>query len=539
MQPTRPIRLLLYWLWTAGIVALLALHIVHLRADFPNNSPWMDYSKYTDEGWYGKAAIEHYVLGGWYVHGDFNPAVALPVLPALEWAVFHFTGVSLVAARLLILAVFAATLVLAYFVMRTQTPRSGALFAVTLLASNAFLYAFSRLAILEPLLILFLLLSWLLALHLPQMDGVRRNAALIGIGVLLCLMVLSKTTALFLLPSTIFLVWHAYRYKLREAAAATVAVVVATAIPWSAYYFFFVRPHYFADYHYLFAANVWEQPTTFLGWIATFWYAVHGALWIDPWLSTLAVALLVLCAIFCRRLWRNPLLIASLLAAAGYIGFTGWHNNMQPRYYQVVAYPVVFAIVLATHALFSRNRLQATHRNAVRAKFPAPAQPSATPRRLAHVTAFAAVAVVAVSTFINLREVLYWTRHPEYTWINTARQVTRYIDQHPNGNRLLLSISGDNITLVTHLPAICDDFGTWDLPLRIHRYRPGWYAAWNELDPGSLEDLHTQYSLERVATFHAFDDPDRNQLVLYKLHPLPVGKQHYNQAIEDRANAGK
>ncbi|MFY9939314.1 MAG: hypothetical protein WAK33_20700, partial [Silvibacterium sp.] len=80
---------------------------------------------------------------------------------------------------------------------------------------------------------------------------------------------------------------------------------------------------------------------------------------------------------------------------------------------------------------------------------------------------------------------------------------------------------------------------TWDLPLRIHNYRPGWYAAWNELDPGTLEDLHTQYSLERVATFHAFDDPDRDQLVLYKLHLLPVASQHYNQTIEEQANSGR
>jgi len=113
MRVPRPIRLCLYGLWLAGIAALFALHAVHLRADFPNNSPWMDYSKYTDEGWYGKAAIEHYVLGSWYVHGDFNPSVALPVLPVMEFVLFRFTGVSLVAARLLVLGLFATNLLLA------------------------------------------------------------------------------------------------------------------------------------------------------------------------------------------------------------------------------------------------------------------------------------------------------------------------------------------------------------------------------------------------------------------------------------------
>ncbi|HEX3472255.1 MAG TPA: hypothetical protein VHT28_13820, partial [Silvibacterium sp.] len=191
MKRTHTIRPYLYWLWLAAIAALFALHAIHLRADFPNSSPWMDYSKYTDEGWYGKAAIEHYVLGTWYVHGDFNPSVALPVLPVLELVLFRFTGVSLVAARLLILAVFALNLFLAYSLLRTQASRLIALFGLTLLAGNAFLYAFSRLAILELLMMFFLLASWLLALRLPQIDTTaRRVTALIAIGLLLCLMVL-------------------------------------------------------------------------------------------------------------------------------------------------------------------------------------------------------------------------------------------------------------------------------------------------------------------------------------------------------------
>src|ERR1700758_4285875 len=178
MNLPRPIRLCLYGFWLAGIAVLFALHAVHLRADFPNNSPWMDYSKYTDEGWYGKAAVEHYVLRSWYVHGDFNPSIALPVLPTLELVLFRFTGVSVVAARLLVLAIFALNLLLAYLVLRTQVSRPASLLGVTLLVTNAFLYAFSRFAILEQPLMLFLLGSWLLALRLPRIaSGAGRMAA--------------------------------------------------------------------------------------------------------------------------------------------------------------------------------------------------------------------------------------------------------------------------------------------------------------------------------------------------------------------------
>ena len=93
--------------------------------------------------------------------------------------------------------------------------------------------------------------------------------------------------------------------------------------------------------------------------------------------------------------------------------------------------------------------------------------------------------------------------------------------------------------MLTHLPALCDDYGTWDLPYRIHVYRPGWYATWNEMDPGTLADLQTQYSLEPVASFPAFDDPDRNLLDLYRMIPLPPAKQTYLAQQEQADNAGK
>src|SRR5579863_6158962 len=106
----RPIHRALHLLLLAAAALLLGLHFVHLRADFPNFSPWDDWSKYTDEGWYGDAAIRHFQLGQWYVPGDFNPAVALPVWPFLEALVFGAAGVSLVAARALTVAVFAGIL---------------------------------------------------------------------------------------------------------------------------------------------------------------------------------------------------------------------------------------------------------------------------------------------------------------------------------------------------------------------------------------------------------------------------------------------
>ena len=132
------------------------LHAFHLNADFPNYSPWMDWAKYTDEGWYSDGAIRHFQRGNWYVPGDFNPAAALPVWPLLEAAVFRFTGVNLTAARALTVTIFGLILFASYLLVRrwlllssgkkTETSLAPAI-GVLLLAVSPFCYVFTRMAI--------------------------------------------------------------------------------------------------------------------------------------------------------------------------------------------------------------------------------------------------------------------------------------------------------------------------------------------------------------------------------------------------------
>jgi 4-amino-4-deoxy-L-arabinose transferase-like glycosyltransferase len=517
-----------YALWIACLLALFGLHFVHLLADFPNNSPWMDYSKYTDEGWYASAATRFWLTGHWFQRGDFNPAVALPVWPLLMAVVFRFTGVSLLAARAVAVGLFGVNLLLSYRILRTQAARWVALLAVTLLVTSPFLFAFSRLAILEPLVTCFQLLSWALALEMRGATGRGRVLLAGGIGVVLCLMVLTKTTGIFLIPSTLFLL--VVRCGSRREALRAVAVASATGIAaWCSWFFLAVRPHHLGDYRYFFEANTWPQPEGVMGHMAAYWYALHGMLWISPILAIMAAVLLALCLIpghspeesaearpDARPLWRNAIAVACLVAAGGYVFFIGAQNHPQPRYYETVDYPLCWLLALAVAALGSPRR--------------------AWPLRIAGAMGLAVLAGVCVAGTVTITG---YVRHPEYSWLSATRGIEQYIQTHPAPNRVILSISGDDLSLMTHLPAICDDFGPWDLPYRIHVYQPSWYAAWNDLDPGTVEDLSTQYSLEPVASFPAFDDPDRNVLVLYRMVPLPPRRRNYAGSEEERDNRGK
>src|SRR6201996_6022059 len=214
---------LLHWTMLAAAAVLFVLHFLHLNADFPNHSPWMDWAKYTDEGWYGDAAIRHYLTGHWYWSGDFNPAVALPIWPALELIVFKFTGVSPVAARALTLCVFGLTLIAFYVLLQRaaralrpdSAPLAGPL-CVFFLCLSPYIYVFERMAILEPLLIALTALALIAASHLeplsisflrsaPRRKSLRAIAYTLALGILIPAMVLTKTTAICLMPAVFYM----------------------------------------------------------------------------------------------------------------------------------------------------------------------------------------------------------------------------------------------------------------------------------------------------------------------------------------------
>jgi len=480
----------------AAATLFLALHFVHLTADFPDRSPWMDWSKYTDEGWYGDAAIRQIDLGHWYVRGDFNPAAALPVWPALEFLLFSATGVSLAAARALSVSVFGGILVAAYLLLRRcgpfwlarSSPAPAA--AVALLAASPFCYAFTRLAILEPLLVLLTLLA-LLAASSP-----RRFASIAGLGTLIPLMILTKTTAVFLLPSVAWMLWASGRYRAKTLLRTGVPAAAIAGGLWSAYFFLLVRPRFLEDYRYLFSANAYTGMTRANAW-SVIEDTVRDGMWMGKLIYPLALAAAAFALLIFRRCLRNPLVPALLLWAAGYVSFLAYHNNLQPRYYLVIAVPLTLLVPAVFEELFFAARTPAVRGGLA----------------LLAAAGFAAVFLTDAKTTIE------FVRSPDYAFTRVAAELSEMVRADKTHNPLLLSISGSDISLMTGLPSICDDFGTMTLEDRVALYRPGWYATWNQVEDDKMEALAPLFHLVRVASFMAFDDPDRNLLILYRLDP--------------------
>jgi len=490
-----------------------ALHFLHLNADFPNHSPWVDWSKYTDEGWYGDAAIRHYLLGHWYLKGDFNPAVVLPVWPALELLVFRFTGVSPTAARALTLCVFAFTLFVFYRLidLYTRTSTSGsslaAPLAVLLLCVSPFFYVFERMAILEPLLIALTALALLTASHLHPLtfrggatwiSSAAKFLPSIALGLLLPAMILTKTTAIFLIPAIAYMVWARAGYRFHSAIRLAILPSAMAIILWLAYLLLFVRPHYLDDYRYLFSANGYTgielEPysTVILN-------TISDGLWMGHVLYPLFFVVFALALFWKPRLLSNPLVPSLLLWTGGYFAFLAYHNNLQPRYYLVAAAPITVLVALGIDSFRQSSLNESTHRVFISNI----------------IATLVVLAIIIPDAFTQLDFVL----HPEYTFLAAANAIKRIIVADPTHSSLVLSISGSDLTLMTGLPSIDDDFGTMELVDRVAKYHPGWYVAWNELDDDKMDALTPLYHVQRVAAFPAMDDPDRNLLILYRLDP--------------------
>jgi 4-amino-4-deoxy-L-arabinose transferase-like glycosyltransferase len=476
--------------WLHKIILSLALvlcllRFAYLRADFPNHSPWMmDQAKFTDEGWWANAAVRHFLIGHWQVAGDYNPAAAVPVWPVLLTMVFHFTGVSIVAARAVNVFFSIATVGLIYLLVRRYASETAAAIAALLLSASPFAFAFSRLATLDTMVDFeFCLLLWIASYTNP-----RRVWPSILLGLLIPIMILTKTTAVVLVPAALWLLWMAAKKRFL---LATLLVGGVAAAGTGVYLFFVLHSRYADDFHYFFDINAladveWGH-TAFL-----FRQFLRHCMWIDPILYPAALAVLLLALVWLRRLWRNPLFTASWIAFAGDAVYVlRRQDDYAPRYFLAMLVPLILILVLALQELKNRNR------------------------SLASLLA----ATLTIAMALDTVRVFGFLSHRQYQFYNAAESIKAIVNTDQKTHRLLLGSSGDQLSLMSGIPSINDGYSSEDLAQKLTRYQPGWYVGWNELDQDIVGSL-SAFRLDKVATYRVFDHDERDLLTLYRMVPV-------------------
>jgi 4-amino-4-deoxy-L-arabinose transferase-like glycosyltransferase len=386
------------------------------------------------------------------------------------------------------MVLYALSLALLFSLLRREAGAATAALAVLLTAANPFCYAFDRLAVLEPLTVFWLMLTLWLAARTP------RNAygKLVLVGALLAVQVLTKPTGVALLPGVLYLLWAAWGWPRKPAAwLAPMALIcgVAAAL-WLAYFGLVVRPHYLADYRLLFSVNNYRAHLSIIPKMA--WVTLRDGQWIQPVLWPVAVVIAGLSAFRLRVLWRSPVFGAAVVAALGHLAYVGYHTNFQPRYYLVVAMPMATVIALGVAAVWRGSG--------------------------AWVKSALVVGLAGVLVWMGIGTMRY-ALHPEYSFLTAAQSIATVVRAEGGEHPLLLSDSGADITLLTGLPGINEQYTTGGLDALLERYGPGWYAAWPGWENPAIAQVGQRFRLLEVARYQVFDDPSRRVLVLYKLLP--------------------
>jgi 4-amino-4-deoxy-L-arabinose transferase-like glycosyltransferase len=483
--------------WAALVVAvcLCGARFCWLTADFPNGSVWgIDQAKYTDEGWWASGAVNHQLLGHWNVAGDYNPAAALPVWPVLLGSMFKLTGVGVVAARALSVALSIGTVWVVFLLVRRHSRgRMAAMLSVLLLAASPFAFVFSRLAILDTFVAFQFCLLLLVASYVVEW----RWRAVGLLAILVPVLVLTKTTALVLLPAVAWLAWCGMQgaWKVRVGALLSVAGVCVVAL--KAYVALVAWRGFGEDYRYFFAVNapddfVWGQAWRTAGEL------VRNGRMIDRVVYPVGMVLLVVAIVWLRRLWTNPLFTACWIAfGCQAIFIFSRQYDFAPRYFLAMLAPLTITVALAV------DELRARHGGWY----------------------WATMAALGFAVAVDVATIEHLLRQRTFQFYDAAMSIGRTVRGDARQSRLILGVSGSELSLMTGIPAISDVYGTEVLGEKALRYQPGWFVVWNQVEPEERAALRG-FELEEVGRFAAFDDPERNVLVVYRMVGRGDGNLH-------------
>ncbi len=458
-------------LLVAVVLCLGFLRFVNLDADPPRGLTRSGVL-YTDEGWYARNAVSHYLGGPWIVEGDFNPIVNMPIQQFVHSGVFKLLGMSLWTSRVSGAAAFILTLFVLYLTLVGVVRKRIALAVMLLLASNYLLFAFSRIAIAENLMMLFVTSSLYFSTPSSRRGGPVAGAALAGW--FFSLAVLTKLVAVFFLPVLLMLLWcpagcitlrHHDGFARRLAACLGVVAVV-----FGIYFVLLVRGH-MEDFRFFNQLNIAHRvkPVTLGSFLRKAFFVLKGSSLRQGGLAPIVYGggmMGCLYVLLSRRLRREPLMTAMVVWAASYLLLAAVNGYAPPRYYVPVMIP--FTVVLVSIAFWLPGTIQ--------------------PRMPAFAAAVVALLVLGATVVLNTIEVAGYMRSPEYSFRDMSRDIGSRLRADEGAyagakaGPALLGHFANSIGLEAGLRSYNDSYKTAPIGTIVDRYDPRYYVCYGPAD---------------------------------------------------------
>jgi 4-amino-4-deoxy-L-arabinose transferase-like glycosyltransferase len=480
------------FLLSAGLVAVIALRFVHLEADFPRGITWSAVL-YSDEGWYTYAAVSHQLTGQWYVEGDYNPAIHLPVFYLIQAVTFKLLGISLFSARFTV-AIFSVLMILSTFLLvRRFNDLPMAFLCAFLLSINFMTFGYSRLAILEVPLTAMLVMILLVVLFWQTKRLVLRS---IVVAILFFIAILTKPTAAIFLPVILVGLWMTPATK-KERVYFCLLFLFLSSVLWFSYNTAarqMSQPDWVVFHNKNIVAKINPAPMFFLRDIPyTVW---HG------WrLDRIMLPLVLLFApIF---LWKSKPFRESKLALLSFLWVFSLLSFLCTSKYQPERYYVPLIVPLTI--LFSNMFFLIWRKR------------SATP------WARLVVVLPLVILIENAVPLMLYIKSPQYSFLYMARDMGKRARQENPGEKIMfLGDFANSVSLVTQIPSINAMRGTRDLDWKLARYKPNYLIFLGRRgNPLEVEEVETPYEATELANYNVFENYYHNQKVIFLRLSLP------------------
>jgi 4-amino-4-deoxy-L-arabinose transferase-like glycosyltransferase len=466
----------------------MGLRFINLEADFPSG---LTPSRvlYSDEGWYANGAINYWLGGRWYIQGDFNPMINMPLGHLIQAGTFSLLGMSLFSARLTVVLFSLLLIGATYFFVRQYTDRESSLLIVVLLSTNFVFFAYSRLAILELIMVSFIMM----ALSIASSTLVKNSllSTLIS-SVILALAVLTKSTAIFALPLLIYLSGlKGENYKKR---------ILLSFISASVFFIIFIIYNVAAssafpeDFSYFRKINLGDRLVhSPLDLAKNVLRVFMKARLVAPiaYVSSMFLSLLLICV--SGEFRENILVRLTFIWIILYFSLLSLVIYHPPRYYIPLIIPLIilFSIAIRSlHHLFNNS-----------------------------ITLIIQLTLIVSVLVFNSSQILTYMYTPSFSFINMAREVKSYVsnDHKNNEDIFLIGNFANSISLATGIPSINSNLGTRPLQWRLNKFRPDYYITLGD-EADIVKALNKDYECKKIAQWDVLNNYYRGKKVhLFKL----------------------
>jgi 4-amino-4-deoxy-L-arabinose transferase-like glycosyltransferase len=478
-------------LFFALLVVINGLRFVHLDADFP---PGITTSRalYTDEGLYSFNAIRESAGRSWYVPGELNTSINLPVGSLLQVGAFRVSGHSLIVARRLVAVSTIVLIAVTFGLTLRYTHRVSAMLVAAALSSDFLLFSYSRLAILD------VVMTMVVAVALLTASSIRPKYFVLTAvlaGLLIGIAVLTKSTAVCAIPAVVYLgiaglSGSTRRRQVAGIILASCALVIGSynALAWYAY------PRDYIYFHRIAEVRLASGP---LDLARNFVLSVLNTIRFDPWVSLTALGSTAVLFNVSTAFRSNTLARAAALWVLGFLIMLSITSYQPSRYFVVVLVPMA---MLCGVAISHTGDLLRTRRSATAVR----------------------VTIVVCLLAVNIWHIGTYLRHPRYSFARMAREVGTIVNAsagngHPG---VLLGNMAASVSFESDVRAMSLEYGSKDLATRIRIACPTHLIALEDPNADQSRVLSAYYAVEPVKEWMVFDNYFEHRPVrLFRLRP--------------------